>query len=169
MLKSDPPTDLYVVSMECDKEDHKLEQGARDVSEREGDNEIYVMDTDGSNVVQLTHNTAFDTSPSWSPDGRRIVFVSDRDEATEIYLMDTDGSNVVQLTKNATYESVPSWSPDGRRIAFSSDRDGQSHIYTMNWDGSNQRKLTSFGENMSPAWSSFPGGDGEEEVPAKAD
>ena len=80
-------------------------------SNRDGDTEIYVMNKDGSNVMQLTHNTAGDTRPSWSPDGQQIVFFSNRDGDTEIYVMNADGSNVVQLTDNTAWDVNPSWSP----------------------------------------------------------
>ena len=64
---------------------------------------------DGSNVVQLTDNTAVDSVPSWSPDGQQIVFHSDRSGAYEIYVMNADGSNVVQLTGNTATSANPFW------------------------------------------------------------
>ena len=66
-----------------------------------GDNEIYTMNADGSDLVRLTNNAAFDGSPTFSPDGRFIAFVSDRDHpglTTELYLMRLDGTGVTRLT-----------------------------------------------------------------------
>ena len=60
-------------------------------SKRDGNSEIYTMDTDGKNQHRLTDNSALDTSPAWSPDGQKIAFVSDRDGNCEIYVMDADG------------------------------------------------------------------------------
>ena len=59
-------------------------------SDRDGNTEIYVMNTDGSNETRLTHNDAQDISPSWSPDGSKIAFSSDRDGNAEIYVMMAD-------------------------------------------------------------------------------
>jgi dipeptidyl aminopeptidase/acylaminoacyl peptidase len=112
------------------------------VSDRDGDLEIYVMETDGSNITQLTINPAMERYPSWSHDGSQIVFESDRDGDSEIFIMDTDGSNIIQLTKNTVTDGGPSWSPDGNQIAFVSDRDGNFEIYVMNTDGTNLTRLT---------------------------
>ncbi len=80
------------------------------ISERDGNDEIYVIDTDGSNQVNLTNNAAHDFGPVWSPDGSKIAFWSERDGNIEIYVMDTDGSNQVNLTNNAAHDLNPVWS-----------------------------------------------------------
>ena len=112
------------------------------ISDRDGDYEIYLMNSDGSDVTQLTHNEAYEGTPIWSPDGRRIVFTSYRDGNTEIYVMNSDGSGVTRLTRNEAVDDRPIWSPDGRHIAFSSDRDGDIEIYVMRSDGSGVTQLT---------------------------
>jgi len=87
-------------------------------SYRDGNADIYLMNYDGSGVVQLTHDAADDTEPAWSPDGRSIAFVSTRIGGSNVYVMNADGTGVVSLTGTAGgFE--PSWSPDGTRIAFS--------------------------------------------------
>ena len=122
------------------------------------------MDADGDNPRNLTNNPASDSSPAWSPDGQRIVFVSYRDGAknSEIYVMDADGNNPRNLTNNPASDESPSWSPDGQRIAFVSNRDGAKNfeIYVMDANGNNPRRLTNnFGAkigkigNGNPAWS----------------
>ena len=104
---------------------------------RDGNFEVYVMDADGRNPVNLTRDPADDFVPSWSPDGRQISFHSFRDGNFEVYVMDADGTNPVRLTDNPANDSQPSWSPDGTRIVFTSYRDSFDHgeVYVTNADG----------------------------------
>lgn len=73
------------------------------------DNEIYVMNADGTGVQRLTNNTSEEWSPAWSPDGRELVFQSNRDGDQEIFIMNADGTNVRQLTSNGAADSAPHW------------------------------------------------------------
>ena len=92
-------------------------------SNRDGDWEIFVMNPDGTNLRQLTHNHRYDRDPSWSPDGAQIAFTSSRDGDEEIFLMNADGTDQRQLTSNHHADSAPSWSPDGTQITFSGNDD----------------------------------------------
>jgi Tol biopolymer transport system component len=110
--------------------------------EGDANSEIYVMNADGSEQKRLTNHPAVDGAPSWSPDGRNIVFVSDRDGNVEIYVMSADGSGQKRLTNNTAFDMFPSWSPDGKKIAFMSTRAENTDIYIMNAGGSEQRRRT---------------------------
>ena len=122
--------------------------------------EIYVMDADGGNEQRLTENRKNDGAPSWSPDGKRIVFEADRKgdfENYDVYVMDADGGNQQKLTNDRGWDSSPSWSPNGERIAFMSERDGNTEVYVMAADGGNLQNLTNNpGGDFGPAWLNSP-------------
>ena len=120
-----------------------------------GNDEIYVMNTNGSDQKRLTVNTKFDGEASFSSDGGKIVFTSTRDGNAEIYVMNADGSNQKRITNSLGSDAHPSFSPDGTKITFISDREGGLEIFTMNSDGSNVVRLTSapfskFNPSFSP-------------------
>jgi TolB protein len=116
--------------------------------------QIYVMNSDGSNVSQLTFpdpardstghvtDTTTNAFPAWSSDGAKIAFASTRDTTFAIYVMDPNGTNILRLTHDSANDTQPSWSPDDSKIAFATDRDGNAEIYAMNADGSNPVNLT---------------------------
>ena len=123
-------------------------------SQRDGNNEIYTMNADGSGLTRLTNNSAGDSHPDWSPDGRKIAFASRRGGGNnDIYIMNADGSGVERITTD-NYSGSPSWSPDGRRIAFVSRRSGAWEIYVMDADGSNVARVTNNSmDEGKPSWS----------------
>ncbi|MCP4179471.1 MAG: hypothetical protein GY756_17060 [bacterium] len=103
-------------------------------------NEIHIMNIDGSDQKRLTNNISSDITPSISGDGSKIAFCRDN----KIYIMNADGSNQVLLTESYNSSVEPSISSDGSKIAFCRN----SEIYIMNADGSNQVQLTN---NPNPA------------------
>ena len=121
-----------------------------------GNWDIYSMDQNGDNLLQLTDDPAYDMFPACSPDGRRIAFISERGITSDLYVMDSAGNNVVRLTHDNFVEIDPSWSPDGKRIAFSSFRAavGNDEIYAMDTNGNNPVNLTKHKwQDGSPSWS----------------
>lgn len=87
-------------------------------SDRDGNDEIYVMYADGSHVIRLTNYPGYDSEPVWSPDGQKIAFVSDRSGRKEIYVMNADGTDVTRVTFGTSDKGSPAWSPDGSRIVY---------------------------------------------------
>jgi TolB protein len=87
------------------------------------------MSANGTGISQLTSAPGDDDSPTWSPDGKRILFTSVRDHqgagpgqgTTEIYVMNADGSAQTRLTSNTSQYWGPRWSPDGSRIVWASN------------------------------------------------
>ena len=124
-------------------------------SDRDGNDEIYLVNTDGSGLTRLTVNRLNDTSPAFSPDGSRIAFTADRDGARDIFVMDANsGANQTNLTNDSAHDHRPSWSPDGRKITFNSHREG-FNIFVVNADGSDQTRLTKTEgiESQDASWS----------------
>lgn len=115
--------------------------------------EIWVMDADGSNPKKLTDHGM---DPSWSPDGRQIVFASHRDGIFQIYAMNSDGSNVRRLTKHNAEDSNPAWAPDGGSIVYiSATGDDRRGLFLMGPDGSDPHGLahSKHQDFCFPSWS----------------
>lgn len=140
---------------------------------REGWNEIWLMDADGGERTRLTEieppeNDAFgSTSPSWSPDGTQIAFAAqigtqiEDQNAIELYVMNADGTDKHRLTTNQDLDASPSWSPDGRRIAFTRTTEAgsataRSSVVVMDAQGGGEVPLTDVVVptfDHSPTWS----------------
>ncbi|RLD25626.1 MAG: hypothetical protein DRI75_13045 [Bacteroidetes bacterium] len=121
-------------------------------SNRTGTYQIYLCDSDGSNIVQLTNSIGSNASPVWSPDGSKIVFASERDNDSEIYIMNTNGTEQKRLTDQPGDDSHPKFSPDGKRIIFNSPRTSPDlsiswtsqfiEVFTMDIEGNDLKQIT---------------------------
>ncbi len=140
--------------------------------------EIYSALTDGSDLVQLTDNDAYNAESTLSPDGSRIIFTSTMDGDLDLYTMNVDGSDVRRITNRFGYDGGAFFSPDGSKIVWramypetasdSADyaalladrlvRPSTLEIWLADADGSNPRKITDLGHaNFAPFF--HPSGD----------
>ena len=116
-------------------------------SNRDGNFEIYIMNPDGSDQINLSQHRAQDFAPVWSPTSEQILFHSDRDGIPDLYLMDPDGTNVRQVFKKLIRREFPTWSPDGKALAY--HRFHTFSIYIASIDGKDEAKLA---EGLWSAW-----------------
>ena len=111
--------------------------------------QIGVIDPDGSNLRLVVDDEVNNGFPSWSPDGRRLVFKGGR----RLFVVPAAGGEPVALTGPGYYSNFPEWSPDGRRILFTSNRGGDFDLYTVRPDGADLRRLThATGNDAHSSW-----------------
>jgi TolB protein len=123
-------------------------------SRRAGSFDVYVIGVDGTRARRLTATDAVDRGPSFSQDGRQIVFT--RGEQGDLYVMAADGSGPRRITREPAEETEPAWSPDGRWIAYVRRTPGTDvrEIWVVRPDGSERRRVTSLqAASYTPAWS----------------
>jgi len=130
-------------------------------SDRNGNWDIYVMNSNGTGVIQLTDDPDEDSFPAWSPDGNHIVFYSRRSGDGDIYVMDAaNGANEKPLITNPGFDWSPTWSPDGSTILFASSRDYgdntyRTEVYALEMLSGDLSRLTNYpGRDSIPLWSS---------------
>ncbi len=124
------------------------------ISTRTGNKELYVCDYDGANIYQLTGNGSINLSPSFAPDGRKVLFTSFMDDDPQLYQYDIRDGKIDLLAAYPGINSAARVSPNGDHIACALSRDGNPEIYLLERSGKIQRRLTySSAIESSPCWS----------------
>ena len=121
----------------------------------DGNQELYLLRSNGSITRRLTRHRGIDLSPSFSPDGSKMAFVSNRHGNPHIFIKDMNSGSVKRLTFKGKYNTQPAWSPVNNKIAFTTmQKSGEINIFTVNVDGTGLKQLT-YGarQNEAPSWS----------------
>lgn len=126
------------------------------VSGRLGHPQIFKMNLEGADTVQLTPGDGEAVNPAWHPDGQKIAFAWTHGFDIgnfNIFIMDVATKQFAQLTHGVGRNENPSWAPDGMHLVFASKRGNKTQIYSMLADGTQIRQLTTGGNNDKPVWS----------------
>jgi len=121
-------------------------------SSRAGARQLFVMNSDGSDIRQVTNLNNMGGRNTWSPDGTKLAFYRGPQGDHNIYVINVDGTGLVKLTDGGD-NLAPSWSPDGNWLVFTSFRDGNNEIYIMHPDGTGATRLTNSPiSDWQPRW-----------------
>lgn len=125
------------------------------VLQKDEGKELFVMDYDGYNPVQVTFDSSLNLAPSWSPDKRRLVFTSYREGGDpQIHELDLLTGRRRTLVAFPGLNITPEWAPGGEELAFSTTRDGNAEIYKVDKDGKRFERLTDHrAADLAPTWS----------------
>jgi Tol biopolymer transport system component len=155
-VSKNPPTKL-IASTRNDVSPQFSPDGGRIVfgSDRSGSSEIWMGDSDGSNVVQMTSLNKEAGTPRWSPDGQQIAFDFFEDRRGHIYVINTAGGPPRPVTTGDFDDIVPSWSRNGKWIYFASNRTGVYQVWRVHPEGGEAVQVTRQGGGL--AFESFDG------------
>ena len=109
-----------------------------DLADEDG---FFISDEDGYNIKQITDFGCASFAPTFTPDGKKILFSSNKHDCDgrkfELYLINTDGTGLEQITDSGGFTAFPEFSPDGKKVVFASDRGAKQryefNIFTADW------------------------------------
>lgn len=104
--------------------------------------EVFIVDKNGENEIQLTMAEGGDRNPCWTKDDESIIYTSGRTNNYDIYIQSLDVENASNITNHPSNDFAPSTSSKHEKIAFLSDRNGFINLYTMDYKGNDIKKLT---------------------------
>jgi TolB protein len=121
---------------------------------KNGNSDLYKIDQEGNILERLTHRSSTESNPSWSPDGKRLVFVSDRSGSIQIYQRNMNTGEDYRMSYEGTSNVEPSWSSNGAYIIFAGIRNSLYQIILMDKEGTFTQQITNGGESSEqPVWS----------------
>jgi len=125
------------------------------ISKRTGNKEVYVMDYDGYNVVQLTRDGTISARPRWSSDRSRIAYLSYKSKWPDAYVIEVGSGRRTRVAAYPGINTGPAFSPSGNQLAIVLSKDGNPELYVIDANGGNPRRLTRTpkGAEASPCWS----------------
>ncbi|TET73592.1 MAG: Tol-Pal system beta propeller repeat protein TolB [Candidatus Aminicenantes bacterium] len=124
------------------------------ISNRDGNDELYMMDYDGHNQTRVTFNKKQDYMPAWSADGKKIAYTSYRNNRAGLYILNPFKGEITEVVSKGT-NFAPTFSPDGKKLAFCSTmEEGNPEIYVATSEGKKIKRLT-FNKaiDTAPSWS----------------
>jgi TolB protein len=120
---------------------------------KDGTSNLYLIQADGSGLIRLTNNQSIDTEPSFSPDGKYILFTSDRAGTPQIYRMRADGQGEAERqTFDGTYNVTPRYSPDGKSFIFIHREEGRFNVAVQDIASHQMQILTAGSLDQSPTY-----------------
>jgi TolB protein len=138
------------------------------VSDKDGEQNVYLMDVESGNITRLSDHEVGDINPVWSTDGSQILFVAEQDiplvtGTVQFFLVNPDGSEMRPFTEDDTFAGGLRYSPEGGQVAYMSNEEGSWHIYVMDADGANVRQVTDGNSNnLYPIWRPVPAEEAQE-------
>lgn len=124
------------------------------VSDESGYKEIYVIDFDGHNMIEITNHKSIALSPTWAPNGKMIAFTSYKEGNPDLYVKDIIANKEDRISHYKGLNIAPAWFPDGKKLAVTLSVEGNPEIYVLNKDGKKLKRLTNdWGIDVSPTWS----------------
>ena len=116
-------------------------------SDRSGSHEVWISDSDGHNVQQITHFDALTGTPSWSPDSKLLAFDSRVEGEANVYIYNTTGGDLRKISTSTRANSLPSWSKDGRFLFYASGEDGDTpSVWRVPVDGGTATRIAADGD-----------------------
>lgn len=124
------------------------------VSNRTGNKEIYLIDFDGENLIQITHNGSINILPRWTADGKKLLYTSYMKRNPDLYAIDLSSRKNYRISYQTGINASPAWSPDGEKMVLMLKHNDRSHLFLMKVGAKKSIRLTSGKVNYtSPSWS----------------